>query len=96
MTITDPNIVKTFHHRIYDYKKIIVEFSLHKPLVEFVVNINFSVITKDERVMPLSKINFDGCQSLKTVQNIKFLKVMFRELFRVSNLPRKCPLEVVR
>uniref|UniRef100_A0A1I8PI11 Uncharacterized protein n=1 Tax=Stomoxys calcitrans TaxID=35570 RepID=A0A1I8PI11_STOCA len=91
MKILDYDLVKIFTHKIYDSRNIYVEVYLNKPLTEFRVNIEFSVITKSNRHVRLSNFNFDGCEALYAVHKTNFLKVMFQEIYRVSNIPRKCP-----
>ncbi|XP_058987886.1 uncharacterized protein LOC131806945 [Musca domestica] len=51
------------------------------------------MIRKDNRNMNVFKVDTRGCDALKSSHDkMNLLKVIFREIFRVSNIPRKCPI----
>lgn len=97
ITNHDLDFISSFNYEVYNEKLIYLDFTLKQLVTEFDVNFSFDMIKKDNRRMNIFRMNMDGCEILASAHDkMNFLKVIFREMFRVSNIPKKCPVPTVR
>lgn len=71
------------------------EFMLLNQLNDFDINFRFDMLRGDNTKINLLNMDLNGCQYFKAVYTKNFMQVGLRELMRVSNLPRRCPLVAV-
>ncbi|XP_073836020.1 uncharacterized protein [Musca autumnalis] len=91
--VTDWQLVKTANYYLYGTKTIFVDFVLSRNVNNFQLKVSVDMIRKDNRHMNVFKIDTSGCEALKgTHDKMNLMRVVFREIFRVSNIPKKCPI----
>lgn len=94
--IVDRDLIPSAHGYVYNQKLIYIDFILTRNVTDVDMKVSLDMITKDNRHMNIFKFDVNGCESLQLKHDrMNFLKVLFREIFRVSNIPRKCPFYAV-
>uniref|UniRef100_A0A1I8Q601 Uncharacterized protein n=1 Tax=Stomoxys calcitrans TaxID=35570 RepID=A0A1I8Q601_STOCA len=92
VTYFDREVLKCMNLRIYNPKLASMDFTLAKDLSKFNLHFLLNIIRKDERQNNIMNVTMSGCEALAYNKNGNFLKIVLREVHRVSNLPKKCPL----
>ncbi|XP_019894289.1 uncharacterized protein LOC109613655 [Musca domestica] len=93
ISVADRTLVKSANYHLYGTKIIYLDFILTRSLNDFGLKASVDMIRKDNRYMNVFKMDTHGCDALKSSHDkMNLLKVIFREIFRVSNIPRKCPI----
>lgn len=96
ISVADRTLVKSANYHLYGTKIIYLDFILTRSLNDFGLKASLDMVRKDNRNMNVFKMDTHGCDALKSSHDkMNLLKVIFREIFRVSNIPRKCPIAAV-
>ncbi|XP_059223843.1 uncharacterized protein LOC131997233 [Stomoxys calcitrans] len=91
-TVTNKAIVQSLHSHVYNRKVLYNDFIFNEDVPVFDVTVGVDMMKKDNHPSPIWNQTFSGCELLENSQKINLLVILRREIFRVSNLPKACPL----
>lgn len=72
-----------------------MEFSLKRYVKEFQLIYKFDMLKKDNKRVNIMSLNLDGCKALEASYTVPLVVAITKEVFRKSNLPKKCPVKPV-
>lgn len=86
-----------FNYKFYNVdNKIIVyaEFKLYED-ANFTVHAKLDVLRANNNKMNLLNLQQDGCKLISGVHNNRLWMITSKQIVRVTNFPKKCPLSAV-
>lgn len=92
MTVFDQDLLKSYHCIIYGNKVLYIDFVTKKNVQDFDMKMTMFALKRSNHQVNVLNITLPGCKTLSQTQRANLLKIVAREVFRVANVPKKCPL----
>ncbi|XP_058987490.1 uncharacterized protein LOC131806807 [Musca domestica] len=92
MTVFDQDLLKSYHCIIYGNKVLYIDFVTKKNVQDFDMKMTMFALKQSNHQVNVLNITLPGCKTLSQTQRANLLKIVAREVFRVANVPKKCPL----
>lgn len=91
ITVPNSEYAKTLNYKIYNKKMVYVDFTLNKNITQFDILFKLNIIKADNRPSTILNIRLDGCKALSGGFKLNLLKIMYGEIYRITNIPKRCP-----
>ncbi|XP_075163156.1 uncharacterized protein LOC142235783 [Haematobia irritans] len=92
ITYLNTEFIQSINVNVYDRKVIYLDFTINEDMKEFDINIVMDMLKKDNRPSRLLNLTTSGCEFLASNHKGNLFGIITREIFRVSNIPRRCPI----
>ncbi|XP_059224116.1 uncharacterized protein LOC131997323 [Stomoxys calcitrans] len=92
INVTDAELFSDSIYSSYDRQQLTVEFSMVQTITEWSGVFNVDILPVGGPITHILKLNGNICDCLRSACRNNLMVALFKEVFRSSNFPQKCPL----